>query len=133
MKTWILTRIKDGKRSLISKSEWLDYLSIDKTIVRYVDTIKYITSGSTFLDNAPYAQTVWREPNSKSLYDNVHFCFDDHTGVFARIYINNSKSVSKVLKVAKYFKVTVLEGDKKINQKYLNDVLDDESGPQLEW
>lgn len=133
MKTWRLNRIKNGKLSSISKIDWLDYLSIDKTIVRYVDTMKYITSGSSFLDNDPYVHTIWREPNSTSLYDNVHFCFDDYTGVFARIYINNSKSVSKVLQVAKHFKATVLEGDRKINRKYLNDILDDESGPQLEW
>lgn len=133
MQTWKIIKEKEGVQTPISRDEWLSYLQIDKSLVRYVDTKAYIDSHSTFHDNDPYKQTVWRHPKNHELLDNLHFCIDNYAGLYVNVYIHNSKSVRKILQVASHFKAKVRDGANKIDQKYYNALLDEESGPKLKW
>jgi len=133
MNRWRIVREKNGVSIPISRKEWIDYLNHDNSIVRFVETESYIKSGSHFHDDDPDKQSVWRHAENTGLLENLHFIIDDYTGVFINVYVLNSKSIKKAIQVAKYFNARVKEGNKNIGQKYLNEILDDESGPKLDW
>lgn len=136
MKHWRIQKKTKDQTTEILKRDWLKYVERDPSLIRFVHTPEYmeeIKRDERLSKVDPDGTIIWFIPNHKYLDDSIHFIFDDHSGLSAFMYVHNSKTVRKILQVARSLAGKVFEDGKVIDYKYLNMVLDKESGPKNEW
>ena len=117
------------RNARLSLEEWVRYVDCDPFLIKFIETQFYKDRVQEIGPVDPYKQAFWMLQGKEA----ISFGYDEYNGLSAHMIIHNSITLKKVIQVAKDLNCSVLKKGKLVAGRYINQMLDKESGPTNEW